>query len=128
MANQIVIGNCTTMLPNLELCLPLPCADSYILQESDSCMTIEYTSPLNLTFGDVRAYNPWMSYDCENLQEASAFYGNILCLSPQNGGLQQDGAFCRRYHDPDAGHGILADCRTGAWKCDGGGGDDGQMW
>jgi hypothetical protein len=91
MANQIVIGNCTTILPNLELCLPLPCAETYILQKNDTCTTIEAVSPLNLTSGAVRAYNPWISYGCENLQEASAFYGAILCLSPQNGVYNKTG-------------------------------------
>jgi LysM repeat protein len=91
MANQLAIGNCTTILPNLELCLPLPCAETYILQTNDTCTTIEYTSPYNLTFGDVRSYNPWISFGCENIQEASAFYGKVLCLSPQNGVYNKTG-------------------------------------
>ncbi|MAD87361.1 MAG: hypothetical protein CL912_30755 [Deltaproteobacteria bacterium] len=85
MANQLEIGNCTTILPDLELCLPLSCAETYVLQASDSCATIEYNSLFNLTFGDVRTFNPWISFSCENLQAASSTYGKILCLSPQNG-------------------------------------------
>lgn len=91
MANQLAIGNCTTILPSLELCLPLPCAETYVLQKNDSCATIEYASHNNLTFGDVRSYNPWISFSCENLQEASAFYGKVLCLSPQNGVYNKTG-------------------------------------
>ncbi|KAL3421768.1 hypothetical protein PVAG01_05924 [Phlyctema vagabunda] len=95
MANQQTIGNCSSIVAGLELCLPLPCAYTYAVQVGDSCATIQSAAPsnlnLNLSFGDVRAYNPWIAFGCENLHEASTFYGPVLCLSPQNGVYNKTG-------------------------------------
>ncbi|KAL6234792.1 hypothetical protein BDW75DRAFT_230891 [Aspergillus navahoensis] len=58
MGNQDLIFECSSLSAGLKLCLPL----SY-----------------------VRKYNPWVSYDCGNLQVASKIYGTNICLSPQGG-------------------------------------------
>ncbi|KAL3476570.1 hypothetical protein BJX99DRAFT_227652 [Aspergillus californicus] len=39
----------------------------------------------NMGYGDVRKYNPWVSYTCDNIHIASETYGTIICLSPQGG-------------------------------------------
>lgn len=36
-------------------------------------------------FGDLRAYNPWIDFSCDNLQTATWVHGHTLCLSPQAG-------------------------------------------
>lgn len=65
------------------LCFPLTCSETYILQADDTCAPIERTASLNA--GDLRVYNPWILFACNNLQTGSAIYGNTLCLTPQGG-------------------------------------------
>ncbi|KAF7158664.1 hypothetical protein CNMCM6106_005454 [Aspergillus hiratsukae] len=48
-----------------------------------NCTSIEYA--FSLKYGDVRKYNPWVSYDCDNIQIATQIYGTNICLSPQGG-------------------------------------------
>ncbi|KAL4756108.1 pectate lyase superfamily protein-domain-containing protein [Aspergillus foveolatus] len=83
MGNQDIIQWCSSIKPGLELCLPLSCKETYELQPSDTCSSIEYAFELGQ--GDLRKYNPWVSYDCANIHIASEIYGTILCLSPQGG-------------------------------------------
>jgi LysM repeat protein len=81
--NQHLIRWCSSIKAGLKLCLPLPCERTYVVQPSDNCTSIEYA--FSLKYGDVRKYNPWVSYDCDNIQHASQIYGTNICLSPQGG-------------------------------------------
>ncbi|RLL97668.1 hypothetical protein CFD26_105896 [Aspergillus turcosus] len=81
--NQHLIRWCSSIKAGLKLCLPLPCESTYTVQPSDNCTSIEYA--FSLKYGDVRRYNPWVSYDCDNIQIASQIYGTNICLSPQGG-------------------------------------------
>ena len=38
-----------------------------------------------MRIGKLKAYNPWINFDCANLHVASVVNGKILCLSPQAG-------------------------------------------
>jgi hypothetical protein len=55
----------------------------YFLQSNDTCVSINIVQ--NLTGSTIQSYNPWINYDCSNLQQASTDYGHVLCLSPQGG-------------------------------------------
>ncbi|KAL4875747.1 pectate lyase superfamily protein-domain-containing protein [Aspergillus karnatakaensis] len=83
MGNQNLIRRCSSINPGTELCLPLPCDDIYELQPPDNCTNLEYA--FSLKSGDVRKFNPWVSYTCDNIHIASEVYGKIICLSPQGG-------------------------------------------
>jgi hypothetical protein len=82
MANTDVLYNCTNVPANKELCLPLTCSTLYI-QPNDTCLAIELDQDLAL--GDVRKYNSWIDYWCDNLQTTTWTHGHTLCLSPQGG-------------------------------------------
>lgn len=81
--NQELILDCGSLPAGLKLCLPLTCEKTYSIQPSDDCSDIEYA--YSLKSRDVRKYNPWVSYDCDNLQVASKIYGTNICLSPLGG-------------------------------------------
>ncbi|KAG2000883.1 hypothetical protein GB937_010729 [Aspergillus fischeri] len=83
MFNPSLLYNCTDVTRGLELCIPLTCDRIYILQPNDTCLSIEIA--LDMSFGTVRAYNPWIDFWCENLQSTTWTHGHILCLSPQAG-------------------------------------------
>ncbi|CAG8040084.1 unnamed protein product [Penicillium olsonii] len=83
MGNQKQILDCSTLTEGLKLCLPLSCESTYSIESTDNCTMIEYA--FGLSSGDLRRYNPWISYDCDNLQVASQIYGTNICLSPQGG-------------------------------------------
>ncbi|CAG8905451.1 unnamed protein product [Penicillium egyptiacum] len=83
MGNQNKIVDCSSMKAGLKLCLPLTCEDTYSLEPSDNCTVIEYA--FSLSNGDLRKYNPWISFDCDNLQIASKIYGTNICLSAPGG-------------------------------------------
>jgi hypothetical protein len=83
MSNQETLYNCSSIPPNVDLCLPLPCGRIYTIQPSDTCFSIETAYSLNT--GDVRTYNTWIKQDCSNLQSAVANYGRVICLGPQGG-------------------------------------------
>ncbi|KAJ5869330.1 hypothetical protein N7455_004271 [Penicillium solitum] len=83
MGNQNLILDCDSLSAGLKFCLPLTCEKTYSIQPSDNCSDIEYAYSLNTR--DVRKFNPWVSYDCDNLQVASKIYGTNICLSPQGG-------------------------------------------
>lgn len=72
-----------TTWPGLELCLPLSCGSTYLLQANDTCATVNAATGLGTP--GIQAYNTWINYDCSNLQKASNIYGHVLCLSPQGG-------------------------------------------
>jgi hypothetical protein len=81
--NPNFLYNCTDITPGLELCLPLTCDTLYILQESDTCRSIEREQGLQV--GAVRKYNPWVNYWCDNLQSTTWTNGHTICLTPQAG-------------------------------------------
>jgi hypothetical protein len=88
MTNQQVIANCSAIPAGSQLCLPMSCERTYVLQPKDSCSSIEqqnYNTTVGFEFGDLTVYNPWISSGCDNLQISSVYYGHVLCLSPQNG-------------------------------------------
>jgi hypothetical protein len=88
MTNQRVIANCSAIPASTQLCLPLSCERTYVLQPKDTCSSIEqknYDTNLSFEFGDLTVYNPWISSACDNLQIGSTYYGHVLCLSPQSG-------------------------------------------
>jgi hypothetical protein len=88
MGNQDLIQWCSSIKSGLELCLPLPCEETYDLQPSDTCSSIEFA--FKLKRGDVRKYNPWVSHNCANIHIASKIYGTVICLSPQGGEYVND--------------------------------------
>ncbi|KAJ6007783.1 hypothetical protein N7540_011759 [Penicillium herquei] len=83
MGNQDLILECGSLSAGLTFCLPFTCETTYSIQSSDNCSDIEYAFSLN-TY-DLRKFNPWISYDCDNLQVASKIYGTNICLTPQGG-------------------------------------------
>jgi hypothetical protein len=77
------LTNCSNITAGETLCLPLSCQTTYLLQSNDTCVSINVAQ--NLTGSTIQSYNPWINYDCSNLQQASTVYGHVLCLSPQGG-------------------------------------------
>ncbi|KAL4756751.1 pectate lyase superfamily protein-domain-containing protein [Aspergillus foveolatus] len=82
-ANSDKIYNCTDLLPDKEFCIPMTCDTLYILQDTDTCQTIELDNGIGLD--SLRAYNPWINWLCDNLQSTAWMRGRTLCLSPQGG-------------------------------------------
>ncbi|KAL5042121.1 hypothetical protein BDW71DRAFT_217250 [Aspergillus fruticulosus] len=68
MGNQDAIRWCSSINADLGLCLPLQCEETYELQPSDTCRSIEFA--FELEADDVRKFNPWVSLDCDNIQIA----------------------------------------------------------
>lgn len=83
LGNQDQIYNCADIPADLTLCLPLSCGEIYTLLPDDTCTTIETAAALEN--GDLRVYNPWIAFACDNLHTASAIYGSTICLSPIGG-------------------------------------------
>ncbi|KAL4769204.1 pectate lyase superfamily protein-domain-containing protein [Aspergillus nidulans var. acristatus] len=59
-ANSNKIYNCTGLQPDKELCIPMTCDKLYILQDTDTCQSIELDNRIRLD--NLRAYNPWINY------------------------------------------------------------------
>ncbi|KAF4153480.1 hypothetical protein CNMCM6069_000690 [Aspergillus lentulus] len=85
--NPTLVYNCSELVAGRELCMPLNCGHQYMLQNNDTCYSIERAQ--SLWYGDVRKYNPWVNSECSNLQSTREVHGSIICLSPQ-GGLFND--------------------------------------
>jgi hypothetical protein len=83
MGNSDIFLNCSSLDEGVELCLPLTCSSTYVLQSNDTCSSIETAQVIGA--GKLRNYNSWISTNCSNLQIASEVYGNVLCLAPQAG-------------------------------------------
>ncbi|KID94680.1 LysM domain protein, partial [Metarhizium majus ARSEF 297] len=90
----IYIGNpfstpdCRSFEPGTELCLPPSCAHTYLLEKDEWCsdITAAHEKTLNITFGDIEKWNPWIEPFCGNMwNSAENAYGHVICLSPQNG-------------------------------------------
>jgi LysM repeat protein len=82
-ANTDQISNCSSVKLGRELCIPLTCDRLYVLDDQDTCDSIERATDIDL--GGLRAYNPWINYFCDNLVPTVWIHGRILCLSPQGG-------------------------------------------
>jgi hypothetical protein len=82
-ANTEHIANCTSIQPGRELCIPLSCNKLYVLQDEDTCESIEMSTDIALD--SLRSYNPWINYFCDNLLSTVWIHGRLLCLSPQGG-------------------------------------------
>lgn len=91
LGNQDLIRDCARVVVGKEICIPLSCQDTYVLQDTDTCRSIERanadkmhdpTTGLAYTLRDI---NPWIDIYCTNLQETSTAFGRVLCLSPQGG-------------------------------------------
>ncbi|KAI7770035.1 hypothetical protein ACKAV7_008062 [Fusarium commune] len=87
-ANQYRLSNCnvrTTIGAGTKLCIPPTCPRTYILRPDENCFSIEYNRTNQLRFGDVQLYNPWVGFDCIDLQPLTFVYGTVLCFGPQFG-------------------------------------------
>lgn len=82
-ANTHLIDNCTAVQAGRELCIPLTCEKLYILQDTDTCTSIELDTGIGLN--SLRTYNPWINYFCDNLVPTVWIHGRTMCLSPQGG-------------------------------------------
>jgi hypothetical protein len=62
----------------------LPIRERLHYQSEDSCISIEKSQRVRYKDGtSLRKYNPWINYDCSNLQVVSdVAYGHVICLSP----------------------------------------------
>ncbi|KAH8698403.1 pectate lyase superfamily protein-domain-containing protein [Talaromyces proteolyticus] len=91
MGNQNLIHDCQKVAKGAKLCLPLSCEHTYILQDQDTCRSIERANAVVLYNNSraiksvLRQFNPWIDTHCTNLHETSQAYGSVLCLSPQYG-------------------------------------------
>jgi hypothetical protein len=72
-ANSEHIMNCTAIKPGKELCIPLTCNKLYVLQDEDTCESIEFATEIEM--GGLRAYNPWINYFCDNLASTVWIHG-----------------------------------------------------
>jgi LysM repeat protein len=82
MGNQDLIKNCLDIDAGVEVCIPLTC-QTYYVQPSDTCVTIELAKGIGL--GSLMKYNSWIDAACTNLQQATEFYGKVICLGPAGG-------------------------------------------
>ncbi|CAG8407763.1 unnamed protein product [Penicillium salamii] len=78
---------CEEIPVGTKLCMPLQCESVYTIQSNDTCTSIEKAQGVGYKDGTtLRKYNPWIDYDCSNLQIVSdVAYGHVICLSPQSG-------------------------------------------
>jgi hypothetical protein len=80
-ARQLMIYD--SLPAEMNLCLPTSCVFTYLLKSNDTCSSIERTGPYLLN--SVRRYNPWVAWDCSNLQTTTAAWGHVICLEVQGG-------------------------------------------
>lgn len=81
--NPTVVNNCSGLIPGRVICMPSTCRYIYQFQNTDDCDSIEVS--YGLTTGSLRRYNPWINFDCDNMQEATEILGSVICLGPQGG-------------------------------------------
>ncbi|OKP10023.1 hypothetical protein PENSUB_4576 [Penicillium subrubescens] len=78
MANNRHTIVCDRLPSDMDLCVPTTCASTYVLKDTDTCRSIEEANSNNV--GDVRRYNPWVEFDCSNLQSTTPSFGHVICL------------------------------------------------
>ncbi|KAK1145845.1 hypothetical protein N8T08_003791 [Aspergillus melleus] len=88
--NSDLINDCSRLIAGREICIPLSCENIYTLQDNDTCFSIEVESGLDIEYGGVRKFNPWVDADCFNLQSTRPTIGSVICLSPQAGTYNDD--------------------------------------
>ena len=71
---------CSELPEDLKICLPLTCK-TYQLSPTDNCFTASSAAGV----ADIAQYNSWIGDGCDNLHEANATLGSVLCASPIGG-------------------------------------------
>ncbi|GES64143.1 pectin lyase-like protein [Aspergillus terreus] len=95
MGNQDLIRDCQQVVVGKVLCIPLSCEHTYVLQEDDTCFSIERANSFPLFDSRIkkiitlRQLNPWINAYCTNLQSTAWAFGRVLCLSHQAGVLTE---------------------------------------
>ncbi|KAK3906119.1 hypothetical protein C8A05DRAFT_12142 [Staphylotrichum tortipilum] len=74
------VSDCSNLPTGLEMCIPLTCK-TYSVKPGDFCMTISARAGIR----DIALYNAWIDESCDNLHEANATLGHVVCLSPVGG-------------------------------------------
>ncbi|KAL8378737.1 hypothetical protein RB599_008514 [Gaeumannomyces hyphopodioides] len=72
--------NCTSLVAETSLCLPLSCA-IHKLEEGDDCESIAWGSGIK----SIQRYNNWIEDDCSNLHSARPLIGSVVCVGPRGG-------------------------------------------
>ncbi|KAI8255747.1 hypothetical protein K4K56_007772 [Colletotrichum sp. SAR 10_98] len=71
---------CSDLPADLSICLPLTC-ETYLLKSTDDCFSASATAGIE----DITLYNSWIDDGCDNLHEANATLGSVVCVSPLGG-------------------------------------------
>ncbi|KAF3801933.1 hypothetical protein GCG54_00015155 [Colletotrichum gloeosporioides] len=71
---------CSDLPTDLSICLPLTC-ETYLLKSTDDCFSASATAGIE----DITLYNSWIDDGCDNLHEANATLGSVVCASPLGG-------------------------------------------
>ncbi|KAK1767906.1 pectate lyase superfamily protein-domain-containing protein [Phialemonium atrogriseum] len=71
---------CSDLPAGLTICLPLTCM-TYLVKSTDNCFTASASAGID----DIAVYNSWIDDGCDNLHEANATLGSVLCASPLGG-------------------------------------------
>jgi hypothetical protein len=79
-AGEAALHGCSDLPVGLALCLPLTCT-TYLLNSNDDC----FTASANAGIDDIMLYNSWIDDSCDNLHEANATLGSVVCASPLGG-------------------------------------------
>ncbi|VUC34340.1 unnamed protein product [Clonostachys rosea] len=76
------IQDCSGIADRTKLCLPLACASLVKYAKNDTCTGLEREG--KLCFGDLRRFNPWINFECNNLEAGGKAFGWGLYTEPQN--------------------------------------------
>lgn len=80
-AAQGATRGCGDGLPtDLTICVPLTCT-LYLVRSTDDCFSASAAAGVD----DIALYNSWIDDGCDNLHEANATLGSVLCASPLGG-------------------------------------------
>ncbi|KAK1995810.1 pectin lyase-like protein [Colletotrichum falcatum] len=71
---------CGDLPADLTICLPLTC-ETYLLRATDDC----FSASAAVGIEDIALYNSWIDDGCDNLHEANATLGSVVCVSPLGG-------------------------------------------
>ncbi|KAG8161147.1 hypothetical protein KVR01_009411 [Diaporthe batatas] len=125
MANQNRIISCAageSIPAGTRLCRPHGCGATYMLQDQDTCASIERNSSLSLGPGDVARYNSWVGFECAAMQNISLSYGAVICLGPLIGDHETEipgGEDTTRPPVRDGYSGVIVDPPEGAKVAEG---------
>jgi hypothetical protein len=81
--NADLIYSCAELIEDREICIPLGCDRTYVIQDGDSCYSIDVVQ--QVTVGTVQEYNLWIDTYCMNLHHVREVLGSVICLTPQGG-------------------------------------------